>query len=97
MPNKQFFLSFENFEKGLVVLYVRDLPVVSAVQVLQVCYQPLLLGKQVELMDKLALARPRVARQGDEAQGGQDGGQFPHRICHQPVVVEVQDFQRGQR
>ena len=26
MPNKQFFLSFENFEKGLIVLYVRDLP-----------------------------------------------------------------------
>ena len=27
MPNKQFFLSFEKFEKGLIVLYVRDLPV----------------------------------------------------------------------
>ena len=29
MPNKQFFLSFENFEKGLIVLYVRDLPAVK--------------------------------------------------------------------
>ena len=28
MPNKQFVLYFQNFEKGLIVLYVRDLPVV---------------------------------------------------------------------
>ena len=28
MPNKQFFLSFENFEKGLIVLYACDLPVI---------------------------------------------------------------------
>ena len=28
MPNKQFFLSYEKFEKVLFVLYVRDLPVV---------------------------------------------------------------------
>ena len=27
MPNKEFFLYFENFEKGIIVLYVRDLPV----------------------------------------------------------------------
>ena len=26
MPNKQFLISFENFEKGFIVLYVRDLP-----------------------------------------------------------------------
>ena len=26
MPNKQFFLSYENFEKGLIVIYARDLP-----------------------------------------------------------------------
>ena len=26
MPNKQFFLSFENFEKGLIVLYALGLP-----------------------------------------------------------------------
>ena len=32
-PNKQFFLSFENFEKGLIVLYVRDLPVIKDVAV----------------------------------------------------------------
>ena len=33
MPNKQYFLSFGNFEKGLNVLYVRDLPVLQTLVV----------------------------------------------------------------
>ena len=28
MQNKQFLLTFESFEKGLIVLYVRDLPAI---------------------------------------------------------------------
>ena len=35
MPNKQFFLSLENFEKGLIVLYVCDSPVNPAELVIE--------------------------------------------------------------
>ena len=50
MPNKQFFLSFENFEKGLIVLYVRDLPenvssVVDSVAAWNDGYPPLVSGQ----------------------------------------------------
>ena len=31
MPNKQFFLSFEIFEKGFFALYARDLPAAGGV------------------------------------------------------------------